>query len=158
MDCPKTSQTSATRPAQMPATSQRSEILSRISQAGIAEWSSALIKIELLLDLNGEVAHALSVGLLQCVSRRFDRFLELAGLRISGGKCSNENRIGFFGELIRFGRELHRDFVGYQRIIRAGRHHPGEIVERKNGFRLRLQRLFVMIDRFAQQTFLDKRV
>ena len=158
MDCPKTNQTSATRPAQMPATSQRSEILSRISQVGIAKWGAALIKIGFLLDLNGEITHALSVGLLQCASRCFDRFLELAGLCVSGRQCANEDRIGFFGELVRFCRELHRDLVVSQRIIRAGRHHPGEIVERKNGVRLRLQRLFVMIDRLAQRTLLDKSI
>src|ERR1700731_3605229 len=158
MDCPKTNQTSATRPAQMPATVPRSEILSRISQTGIAEWRAALIKIDILLDLNGEIVCALSVRLLRCASRGFNRVLELAGLRIGRGKCSNEDRITFLGELVRFCRELHCDFVVSQRIIRASRHYPGEIVERKNGVRLRLQRLFIMIDRLAQQTFLDKRV
>src|ERR1700687_4018302 len=136
--------------AQTPATSQRSEILSRISQAGIAEWRATPIKISILLDLNGEVTHALSIRQFRCASGSFDRFLELAGLRVSGCKCSNEDRITFLGELIGFGRKLHCDFVVSQRIIRASRHYPGEIVERKNGVRLRLQRLFIMIGRLAQ--------
>src|SRR6267378_7606664 len=98
MDCPKTNQTSATRPTQMPATSQRLEILSRISQAWIAEWCAPLIKIDILPNLNGEIMCALSVRLLRRASRSFDRFLELAGLRVSRGECANEDRIIFFGK------------------------------------------------------------
>src|SRR4029077_11353691 len=142
----------------MPARSQRSEILSRISQIGIAEWRAVLVKIDILVDLNGEITNALSIRLLRCASRSFDRFLELACLRVSSREGSNEDRITFPGKLIGFCRQLHRNFVVSQRIIRAGRDHPGEIVEGKNGVRIRLQSSLIMIDRLTQQTFLDESV
>src|SRR6266571_2291589 len=109
--CPNTNQTSAIRPTQMPALSHRSEILSRISQVGIPQRRAALIKFDILLGLKGEVTHALSIRLLRCASRNFDGFFELARLRVSGRKCSNKDRITFFGELIRFYREFECDFV-----------------------------------------------
>src|SRR6184192_1899980 len=89
----------------MPATSQRSQILSRISQAWIAEWCATLIKIDILPNLNGEIVRALSVRLLRCASRSFDGFLELAGLRVSRRQRPNEDRITFFRELVRFCKE-----------------------------------------------------
>src|SRR5437899_11772288 len=131
--CPNTNQTSATRPTQMPATSERSEILPRISQVGIPQRGATPIKIDIFLDLKDEVTHTLSIRLLRCASRGFDRFLELACLRVSSSKCSNEYRIIVVGELICFCRELHCDFGISERIIRAGRHQPGEVVEREDG-------------------------
>src|SRR5436853_6292972 len=98
-----------TKPMQMPATSHG--FLLCISQARIAEWRSALIKIEILLDLNGEIVNALVISRLRRALRNFNRLFELAGLGVSRGECSNVDRIVFFGELVRFGRELHRDLV-----------------------------------------------
>src|SRR5438874_12705381 len=96
----------------MPATSQRSQILSRISQAWIAEWCATLIKIDILPNLNGEIMRALSVRLLQCASRSFDGFLELAGLGVSRRRRPNEDRITFFRALVGFCCGLHCIFVG----------------------------------------------
>src|SRR5438477_5544335 len=126
--CPNTNQTSATRPAQMPATSPRSEMLLRILQIAIPQRRAASIKIDVILDLQGETMGASSIGLFCSTTRGFNRVLELTGLRVSGRKCSNENRIALLGELIRFFRELHCDLIVSQRFIRPGRHHPGEIV------------------------------
>src|SRR5881296_2033956 len=121
---PNTNQTSAIRPTQIPETSHGSEFLSRISQVGIPQRRATLIKIDIFHDLVGELAHTLSVRLFGRASRRLDGALELAGLRVGGGERSNEDRIAFLGELIRFCRELNGDFVISERIIRAGRHHP----------------------------------
>src|SRR5437016_2722887 len=106
---PKTNQTSATSAAQIPATVQI--FLLRISQARIAQRRVPLIKIDIFHDLVGEIAHALCVRLLRRVSRAVDCVFELTSLRVSGGESSNEYRIRVFRELIRLGRELHRNFV-----------------------------------------------
>src|ERR1700719_1393194 len=93
MDCPKTNQTSAKRPAQMPATSQHSEILARISQAGIAQWQVLTVKIGLVLNLNCKIVLTLSIRQFRRALSGFDGRVEPACLRISRGKRPDEERI-----------------------------------------------------------------
>src|SRR3989440_11080460 len=95
----------------MAAAIPRSEILLGISQTRIAQWRAALIKIDIFHDLIGELAHALNVRLLGGVARGVDCAFELTSLRVGGGESSDEDRIRVFRELIRLGRELHRNFV-----------------------------------------------
>src|SRR5947208_6120708 len=130
--CPNTNQTSATRATQMPATSERSEILSRISQVGIPQRGATPIKIDILLDLKGEVTHTLSIRLLRCASRSLDRVLKLSGFGISRGQSSSEDEIILAGQPICFFRELDRSCAVSQRVIRSGRQGPGKIVQREN--------------------------
>src|SRR5438128_380551 len=82
MDCPKTNQMSATRPAQIPATSQRSEILSRISQDLIAKRQVLAVKIGLVLNLNSKTVLALSIRQFRRALGSFDGKVELACFRV----------------------------------------------------------------------------
>src|SRR5947209_4537338 len=121
---PKTNQTSAIKPAEIAATIPRSEILLRISQTWIAQRRAPLIKIDIFHDLVGELAHTLGVRLFRGAARDVDRVFELAGLRVSGGESSNENRVRVLRDLVGLARELHRDFVISKRIIRTSRYDP----------------------------------
>ena len=113
---------SATRPAQIPATSQRSEILSRISQGLIAKRQVLAVKIGLVLNLNSKTVLALSIRQFRRALGSFDGKVELACFRVGCRERSNEEWIVLLRDSIQVARQFNGPYSISQRIIRACRH------------------------------------
>src|SRR5215471_11635380 len=133
-------------------------ILLRIFERGITQWLAALIKLDIMRNFARQIAHSFSIRQLDRASRDLSCLIKLASLRVGRGKCPNVNGIVSVREMVGFEREIQADFILSKRIIRPGRDEPGEVIQRVNQIRIGPQRLFIMIGRFAQQTFLDERV
>src|SRR5438132_3482753 len=91
--CPNTNHTSAIKPIQMPATRPRSEILLRIVQGLIAQWTVLAVKIGFFLNLLGKGVLALNTGESRRALAGLNRVLKLTCLGIRRRQSSNEKRI-----------------------------------------------------------------
>src|ERR1700738_107541 len=96
---PNTNQTIATRPAQMPAMSQR--ILLRILQGLITHGAALAVAIGFFLNLRRKGTLTLSKSQFGCFLTSLNSLLELTCLSISRGKSSNVERIILLRDSIR---------------------------------------------------------
>jgi hypothetical protein len=78
----------------------------RISQGAIAKWQMLPVKIGLVLNLNCKIVLTLSIRQFRRALSRLNGGVELACLRVSRGKRSDEERIVLLRDAIQVSREF----------------------------------------------------